>query len=89
MAVTQLVEIGLWLANKNQWGLSYNNTEKPFSISFVTPFIAVCIGYEESVPGSGDGAPRVRVFNNEYIITNTGYSVWNTSNPSFFMALGT
>lgn len=76
--------VGVWF----QWGLSNNNTEKPFPISFSSAFSAVSIGYSNNGATNGDGAPRVKVFTSEYLITNTGYGSESTQWQSFFVALG-
>ena len=79
------ISFGIWLF---QWGLSNNNIEYTFSIIFSSPFIAVCIGYANRTPDNGDGAPIVKIFTNEKLLTNTGFYTSNKSYQSFFIALG-
>ena len=70
-----------------QWGRATNNQSKSFALKFSTVYAAVCIGYENSTPDAGDGAPRIKVLSTSAITTNTGFNV-NDSKVSMFIAIG-
>lgn len=79
--------IGVHLAKAEQWGRATNNQSKSFALKFSTVYAAVAIGYENSAPDAGDGAPRVKTLSTSAITTNTGFNV-NDSKVSMFIAIG-
>lgn len=71
-----------------EWGAVGSQGTFTVPISFASAvYAAVAIGYENSTPDAGDGAPRVKTLSTSAITTNTGFNV-NDSKVSMFIAIG-